>query len=348
MKQKVAVLGAGSWGTALSMVLDENGHDVRLWGNDPKQIKEINERHTNEHYLPGAKLSEAIVAYTDLKAAINEADALLFVLPTKAIRVVAKEVATLLDGQTKPHLIHASKGLEQDTHKRISVIIQEEIPAEKYDSLVVLSGPSHAEEVAKKDITTITAASESEEDAGYVQKLFMNPYFRVYRNTDVIGVELGAALKNIIAVGAGALHGLGYGDNAKAALMTRGLAEISRLGTAFGADPMTFFGLSGVGDLIVTGTSRHSRNWRAGDLIGKGQDLDEVLKNMGMVVEGVATTKAAYELAKEKGIEMPITEAIYKVLYEKVDVKKAIEELMLREGKAEQSSQNVEKGSQSI
>ncbi|MGB7474297.1 NAD(P)H-dependent glycerol-3-phosphate dehydrogenase [Trichococcus sp.] len=348
MKQKVAVLGAGSWGTALSMVLDENGHDVRLWGNDPKQIKEINEQHTNEHYLPGAKLSEAIVGYTNLKAAINEADALLFVLPTKAIRVVAKEVASLLDGQTKPHLIHASKGLEQDTHKRISVIIQEEIPAEKYDSLVVLSGPSHAEEVAKKDITTITAASESEEDAGYVQKLFMNPYFRVYRNTDVIGVELGAALKNIIAVGAGALHGLGYGDNAKAALMTRGLAEISRLGTAFGADPMTFFGLSGVGDLIVTGTSRHSRNWRAGDLIGKGHDLDEVLNNMGMVVEGVATTKAAYELAKEKGIEMPITEAIYKVLYEKVDVKKAIEELMLREGKAEQSSQNVEKGSQSI
>lgn len=348
MKQKVAVLGAGSWGTALSMVLDENGHEVRLWGNDPQQINEINEQHTNEHYLGGAKLSEAIVGYTDLKAAIKEADALLFVLPTKAIRVVAKEVAALLDGQTKPHLIHASKGLEQDTHKRISVIIQEEIPAEKYDSLVVLSGPSHAEEVAKKDITTITAASENEEGASYVQKLFMNPYFRVYRNTDVIGVELGAALKNIIAVGAGALHGLGYGDNAKAALMTRGLAEISRLGTAFGADPMTFFGLSGVGDLIVTGTSRHSRNWRAGDLIGKGHDLDEVLNNMGMVVEGVATTKAAYELAQEKGIEMPITEAIYKVLYEKVDVKKAIEELMLREGKAEQSSQNVEKGSQSI
>ena len=348
MRQKVAVLGAGSWGTALSMVLDENGHEVRLWGNDPQQIKEINEQHTNEHYLPGAKLSESIVAYTDLKAAIGDADALLFVLPTKAIRVVAKEVASLLDGQTRPHLIHASKGLEQDTHKRISVIIQEEIPTEKYDSLVVLSGPSHAEEVAKKDITTITAASQDEEDAAYVQKLFMNPYFRVYRNTDVIGVELGAALKNIIAVGAGALHGLRYGDNAKAALMTRGLAEISRLGIAFGADPMTFFGLSGVGDLIVTGTSRHSRNWRAGDLIGKGQDLDEVLNNMGMVVEGVATTKAAYELAQEKGIEMPITEAIYKVLYEKVDVKKAIEELMLREGKAEQSSQNVEKGSQSI
>lgn len=348
MKQKVAVLGAGSWGTALSMVLDENGHEVRLWGNDPQQIQEINEQHTNEHYLPGARLSEAIVGYTDLKAAISGADALLFVLPTKAIRAVAKAVAPLLDGQTKPHLIHASKGLEQDTHKRISVIIKEEIPAEKYDSLVVLSGPSHAEEVAKKDITTITAASENEADAAYVQKLFMNPYFRVYRNTDVIGVELGAALKNIIAVGAGALHGLGYGDNAKAALMTRGLAEISRLGIAFGADPLTFIGLSGVGDLIVTGTSRHSRNWRAGDLIGKGHALDEVLNNMGMVVEGVATTKAAYELAQEKGIEMPITEAIYKVLYKNVDVKKAIEELMLREGKAEQSSQNVEKGSQKI
>lgn len=344
MKEKVAVLGAGSWGTALSMVLDENGHKVRLWGNSPDQQKEINEQHTNHHYLSDVVLSESIVAYTDLEEAIEGADAIVFVLPTNAIRTVAKQVAPLLSGKKKPHLIHASKGLEQESHKRISVIIQEEIPEDKYDSLVVLSGPSHAEEVAKKDITTITAASENEEAAGYVQRLFMNNYFRVYRNSDIIGVELGAALKNIIAVGAGALHGLGYGDNAKAALMTRGLAEISRLGIAFGADPMTFYGLSGVGDLIVTGTSVHSRNWRAGDLIGKGQALEEVLENMGMVVEGVATTRAAYELAKEKGIEMPITEAIYKVLYEKSDVKKVIEDLMLREGKAELSSQNVEKG----
>ena len=344
MKEIVAVLGAGSWGTALSMVLDENGHEVRLWGNDPEQQKEINEKHTNHHYLPDVVLSESVVAYTDLEKALEGAGAIVFVLPTKAIRAVAKQVAPLLDGKNKPHLVHASKGLEQDSHKRISVIIQEEIPADKYDSLVVLSGPSHAEEVAKKDITTITAASENQVAAGYVQKLFMNNYFRVYRNTDIIGVELGAALKNIIAVGAGALHGLGYGDNAKAALMTRGLAEISRLGVAFGADPLTFFGLSGVGDLIVTGTSVHSRNWRAGDLIGKGHDLDEVLNNMGMVVEGVATTKAAYELAQEKGIEMPITEAIYKVLYEKADVKKVIEDLMLREGKAELSSETMEKG----
>ena len=297
MKEIVAVLGPGSWGTALSMVLDENQHEVRLWGVDSKQIAEINTEHTNKNYLPETQLSDGIVGYTDLEKAITGATYILFVVPTKAIRSVAKQVAALLDGKTKPVLIHASKGLEQETHKRISVIIEEEISSDLHDGLVVLSGPSHAEEVAKKDITTITAASGTDEIAKKVQKLFINHYFRVYTNSDVIGVELGAALKNIIAVGAGALHGLGYGDNAKAALMTRGLAEISRLGVAFGADPLTFIGLSGVGDLIVTGTSIHSRNWRAGNLLGKKVPLSAVFESVGMVVEGVRTTKAAYELA---------------------------------------------------
>lgn len=335
MKQIVAVLGAGSWGTGLSMVLEENGHEVRLWGHDPEQIKEINEQHTNRHYLPDTHLSEAIHGYSDLREALDGANAVLFVVPTKAIRSVAAQVAALLDGEQRPVLIHASKGLEQGSHKRISVIIEEEIRPELYQGLVVLSGPSHAEEVAKKDITTITAASKSKEAAEYVQKLFMNYYFRVYTNPDIIGVELGAALKNIIALGAGALHGLGYGDNAKAALITRGLAEISRLGVAFGADPLTFIGLSGVGDLVVTATSVHSRNWRAGNLLGKKMPLEEVLESMGMVVEGVETTKAAYELAQEKGIEMPITEAIYRVLYQQADVDEVIEDLMLRDRKSE-------------
>lgn len=335
MKQIVTVLGAGSWGSALSMVLDENGHDVRLWGNNSEQIKEINEQHTNQHYLKNINLSPGIKGYTDLGEAIHGATFIVFVVPTKAIRSVASQVATQLDGKKKPYLVHASKGLEQNTHKRISVILEEEIPVELHNGLVVLSGPSHAEEVARKDITTITAASEKMEAAEAVQKVFMNQYFRVYTNQDVIGVELGAALKNIIAVGAGALKGLGYGDNAKAALMTRGLAEISRLGVAFGADPLTFIGLSGVGDLIVTATSEHSRNWRAGYQIGKKIPLPEVLANMGMVVEGVETTKAAYELAKEKGIEMPITEAIYQVLYEDAEVDKVIKDIMLRDRKAE-------------
>lgn len=335
---KIAVLGAGSWGTALAMVLSENGHHVNIWGNMPERIEEINQKHTNEHYLPGVKLSESIVGHTDLKEALKEVGFILLVVPTSAIRSVTKQINVLLDDKQKPIIIHASKGLEQVSHKRISVIIDEEMAAEKHSGIVVLSGPSHAEEVAKRDITTITAASATETASKEVQRIFSNNYFRVYTNSDVVGVELGAALKNIIAVGAGALVGLGYGDNAKAALITRGLAEISRLGTAFGADPLTFIGLSGVGDLIVTATSVHSRNWRAGNLIGKGLPLEEILENMGMVVEGVATTKAAYELAQEKGIDMPITAAIYRVLFENARVDEVVEELMLRDRKAEHST----------
>ena len=335
MKQKIAILGAGSWGTALAMVLQDNGHEVCLWGINTSQIEEINTKHMNHQYLPEVILNDEIYATTDLAKALSGATAVLFVLPTKVIRLVAKQVAPLLEGN--PVIIHASKGLEQESYLRISEILKQELLKEKYEEIVVLSGPSHAEEVAKKDLTTITAACEELSSAKVVQQLFSNSYFRVYTNTDVIGVELGAALKNVIAVGAGALHGLGYGDNAKAALMTRGLAEISRLGIAFGADPLTFIGLSGVGDLIVTCTSIHSRNWRAGDQLGQGKSLEDVLENMGMVVEGVQTCKAAYELAQEKGIEMPITNAVYNILYNGKNIKTEVLQLMERERKSEVS-----------
>ncbi|MEN2360560.1 NAD(P)H-dependent glycerol-3-phosphate dehydrogenase [Levilactobacillus brevis] len=336
MSEKIAVLGAGSWGSILASVLDENGHDVRLWSYNPKQVEELNTQHTNTHYIKDFTFSPSLVAYSDLASALTDVDAILFVVPTKAIRSVAGQVATILQDQhLQPQLIHASKGIEQQTYKRLSQVLEEEIPAENRQAVTVLSGPSHAEDVASKDITLVTAASASPEAAKYVQKLFMTSYFRVYTNPDIIGVEIGAALKNIIALGAGALHGLGYGDNAKAALMTRGLAEISRLGTSFGADPMTFIGLSGVGDIIVTATSSNSRNWRAGDELGRGEALDDVINHMGMVIEGLATTKAAYELSRERGVSMPITEAIYQVIYEGKDIRTAISDLMQREGRSE-------------
>ena len=333
LKQKIAVLGPGSWGSALAQVLAENGHEVTIWGNNPAQIAEINTYHTNRHYLPNIKLPNTIIGEEDLAQAVKGAEAVLFVVPTKAMRAVASEFAKVCENQ--PYIIHASKGLEQGTHKRISEILYEEIAETKRKEVVVLSGPSHAEEVAVHDITTITAASIDEQAAKYVQQLFTNEYFRIYTNTDVIGVETGAALKNIIAIGAGAIHGLGFGDDAKAAIMTRGLAEISRLGVAMGANPLTFIGLSGVGDLIVTCTSVHSRNWRAGNLLGQGKQLDEILENMGMIVEGVATTKAAMELAEQLNVEMPITHSIYRVLYEGKDIRQAAKEIMLRDSKVE-------------
>ncbi|MCC5896223.1 MAG: NAD(P)H-dependent glycerol-3-phosphate dehydrogenase [Alkalibacterium sp.] len=333
MGHKIAVLGAGSWGSALANVLFENGHSVSVWTRDEKQKEEINNQHTNKKYLPQFSFPIEVTASTDLQAVVAGAEAVLFVVPTKAMREVARQVNQLLDH--KVTVIHASKGLEEQTYKRISTILAEEIDSNRLNGIVALSGPSHAEEVVKKDLTTITAASKTPEAAQLTQELFINDYFRVYTNKDIVGVEIGAALKNIIAIGAGAIAGLGYGDNAKAGLVTRGLAEISRLGIELGADPLTFMGLSGVGDLIVTCTSPHSRNWRAGYQIGEGKDIDTILSEMGMVVEGISTTKAAFELATSHGIEMPITEAIYNVVYNDSDVKYVILNLMQREGKSE-------------
>lgn len=333
MSQKIAVLGAGSWGTALASTLTKNGHYVCLWGHNVADIDAINHQHCNARYLPDILLSEQLIATTDLKQAVDECDAVLFAVPTSAVRSVAKQLATVLTSH--PYVIHAGKGLEQGTHLRISEVIKEELHTTLYKDIVVLSGPSHAEEVAREDLTSITAACESVESAKYVQSIFMNPYFRVYTNTDVIGVELGAALKNVIAVGAGIVHGLGYGDNAKAALVTRGLAEITRFGLAYGALAQTFSGLSGVGDLIVTCTSVHSRNWQLGNMLGSGKSYDEAMDSIHMAVEGVWTAKVVKELADEKGIDLPITQAIYDVIYNNKPCRLAILELMTRVGKSE-------------
>lgn len=332
-KQKIAVLGPGSWGTALSQVLNDNGHEVRIWGNVAEQIDEINEQHTNTRYFKDIVLDEKIKGYKDLTEALDGVDAVLFVVPTKVTRLVAKQVAATLDH--KVVIMHASKGLEPDTHQRLSTILEEEIPADLRSEIVVVSGPSHAEETIVRDITLISAASKDLETATYVQKLFSNHYFRLYTNNDVIGVETAGALKNIIAVGAGALHGLGYGDNAKAAIIARGLTEITRLGVKMGANPLTYSGLSGVGDLIVTGTSVHSRNWRAGDALGRGEKLEDIERNMGMVIEGISTTKAAYELAQELGVYMPITQAIYSVIYQGASIDSAIKNIMAGEFRQE-------------
>ncbi|MBM7642861.1 NAD(P)H-dependent glycerol-3-phosphate dehydrogenase [Streptococcus loxodontisalivarius] len=332
-KQKIAVLGPGSWGTALAQVLNDNGHEVRIWGNISEQIDEINQKHTNSLYFKDIILDDKIVAYKDLGETLAGVDAVLFVVPTKVTRLVAKQVADTLDH--KVVVMHASKGLEPGTHERLSTILEEEIPADLRSEVVVVSGPSHAEETIVRDLTLITAASTDLETAKYVQKLFSNHYFRLYTNSDVIGVETAGALKNIIAVGAGALHGLGYGDNAKAAVITRGLAEITRLGVKLGADPLTYSGLSGVGDLIVTGTSVHSRNWRAGDALGRGEKLEDVERNMGMVIEGISTTKVAYEIAQELDVYMPITSAIYRSIYEGMDIKESILNMMSNELRSE-------------
>jgi glycerol-3-phosphate dehydrogenase (NAD(P)+) len=336
MKEKIAVLGAGSWGSMLANILVENGHEVRLWSYKKSQVEELNSKHTNLKYIQGFTYPKELVAYDDMKAAIQGVDDILFVVPAQVTRQTAKQVNSILkELDMSVNIIHGSKGIEKKTYKRMSEVLAEEIDDERRHSISVISGPSQAESVAKHDITLVTAASENIKIAEHIQSLFINDYFRVYTNDDIIGVEIGAALKNIIAIGAGALYGLGYGDNAKAALMTRGLAEIARLGTSFGANPLTFTGLAGFGDVIVTATSSDSRNWRAGYQLGKGDTLDDIINNMGMVIEGIATAEAAYELSKQRNIDMPITSAIYNVLHEKLTIDDAIYRLMHRKGRSE-------------
>lgn len=329
----IAVIGAGSWGTALAMVLSDNGHGVRIWSRRKAQVDEINTFHTNKKYLPETKIPENIKAFHSIEETIKDVGTILLVVPTKAMRDTLSELNQLIRDKTT--IIHASKGIEPSTSKRISEIIEEEIDEEKRSAVVVLSGPSHAEEVVNRQPTNVTVSSLNPEAAEYTQDLFINEYFRVYTNSDIIGVEIGGALKNIIALGAGLTSGLGFGDNAKAALMTRGLAEITRLGVKLGANPLTFSGLSGLGDLIVTCTSVHSRNWRAGHMLGKGKSLDEVLESMGMVVEGIRTTKAVHQLAVELNVEMPITTALFSVLFENKRPEVAVRELMGRVRKHE-------------
>lgn len=329
---KVAVLGAGSWGTALAIVLADNNHDVRLWTHRKEQAEAINTTHKNEQYLE-IMIPDAIHATGDMKEAVSDCDAIVIVVPTKAIRSICNQLKGIVDRNTT--IIHASKGIEPGTLKRVSEMIDEELADYPYEDVVVLSGPSHAEEVAKRQPTTVTVSSINEEKARIAQDLFINNVFRVYTSKDIVGIELGGALKNIIALGAGISDGLGYGDNAKSALMTRGLAEITRLGTTLGANPLTFLGLPGVGDLVVTCTSVHSRNWRAGNLLGRGHSLDDVLSQMGMVVEGVRTTKAAYQLSEQQDIEMPITKGLYEILFNDKAPKEVVEHLMNRDKREE-------------
>jgi len=330
MNKKITVLGGGSWATALSRLLSENGHNVTVWLRDEAQARELTVKRVNEKYLPKVKIPENIVFTSDINKAAEEAEILLLVIPTQMVRGVLKQMKDeYKDGKI---IINASKGIEKGTMKLVSRIVKEE---SKNTIFAVLSGPSHAEEVGLSLPTAITVACENKDVAEEIQDIFMSEYFRVYTNEDVLGAELGGALKNIIALGAGISDGVGYGDNAKAALMNRGIVEIARLGVAMGADLHTFYGLTGIGDLIVTCTSKHSRNWNAGYLIGQGLTKDEAIKKVGMIVEGIPTTYAAYELSKKLMVEMPIVDAMYDVLENKADVKDTVNKLMLRDKKEE-------------
>ncbi|WP_019534076.1 NAD(P)H-dependent glycerol-3-phosphate dehydrogenase [Paenibacillus ginsengihumi] len=325
---KAAVLVAGSWGTAIASVLADNHREVALWTRSEAQARDINTRRHNSKYLPDAELSPNIQATVSMQEALKGAEAVFVVAPSSAMREVAGQMRVYLEQGTL--VVHATKGFESGSLKRMSEVLADELPDYDPERIVVLSGPSHAEEVIGRKPTTVVVAAKCLKAAEQAQDLLINHYFRVYTNPDVVGVEVGGALKNIIALGAGLSDGLGFGDNAKAALLTRGLAEITRLGTAMGAHPPTFAGLAGIGDLVVTCTSRHSRNWRAGSLLAQRLPLDEVLSRMGMVVEGVKTTQAAYTLAAQYEITMPITSQLHQVLFEGKDPEAAVEDLMGR------------------
>ncbi len=330
MTERIGVLGGGSWGTALGILLANKGYDVAMWLRDKAQAEEINKTRINKKYLPEVVLPQNMEVTNDLEYCISNKNALVLATSTHGIREVLTKARPYI--KSRQIIINVSKGIESETLLRISQIVEEFLPENTY---VVLSGPSHAEEVAKNMPTTVVSASRDKSAAEYVQELFFTPSFRVYTNPDVVGVELGGALKNIIALGAGISDGLNYGDNTKAALMTRGIIEMARLGERMGANINTFSGLSGIGDLIVTCTSMHSRNRRAGILIGQGMKVDDAIKQIGMVVEGIKTTKSAYNLAKKYNIEMPITSEIYGVLYEGKDVRNSVLNLMVRDKKNE-------------
>lgn len=330
MKKSIGVIGGGSWGTALAILLSNKGHDVNMWLRDKKQLEDMNNTRINNKYLPDVKLPSNLKLTLDLEEVNYKKDAIILSVGTHGIREVL--------GKSKPYIkpsqlvVNVSKGIENDSLLTISQIVKEILPGSKY---AILSGPSHAEEVAKDIPTAVVSASEEKNIAEFVQDLFITPSFRVYTNQDVMGVELGGALKNVIALGAGISDGLNCGDNTKAALMTRGIFEMARLGEKMGAELNTFSGLAGIGDLIVTCTSMHSRNRRAGILIGQGLKIDDAISQIGMVVEGIKTTKSTYMLSKKYNIDMPITEEIYGVIYEGKDVKNSVTNLMIRDRKDE-------------
>lgn len=326
---KITFLGGGSFGSALAVLLAEKNNIVNIYDRDKNVVNEINIKRTNEKYMNDLIIPSNVTAFNNVEEAIEGTDYIVLSVPSHVIRTMCK----LLKGKVSNNIpiISIAKGIEEDSDKRLSTVIEEELD----NPVVVLSGPSHAEEVSMKLPTTIVSTSKDMKYAVDVQDLFMNSYFRIYTNDDIIGVEIGGAVKNIIALAAGVIDGLGYGDNTKAALLTRGMKEISRVGIALGGKAETFYGLTGMGDLIVTCTSMHSRNRRAGFLIGKGMLVDDALKEVGMVVEGVKACRAFYQLKEKINVSMPITDGLYKGLFEGKDPKVIIDELMMRDKKSE-------------
>ena len=330
---KVAVIGAGSWGTALSVVLHNNGHEVTIWSVIKDEIDMLRENHEHLEKLPGVKLADDMIFTTDLCVACRDKDMLVLAVPSPFTRSTSKMMAEYVtEGQL---IVSVAKGVEEKTLMTLSQIIKQEIPGCR---VAVLCGPSHAEEVGKCIPTTCVAGADDKETAQYVQNMFMNEYFRIYTSSDVLGMELGAALKNVVALAAGIADGLGYGANTKAALITRGIAEISRLGVAMGGRIETFGGLTGIGDLIVTCASMHSRNRRAGILIGQGKTMDEAMKEVKMVVEGVYSAKAAKALGEKYGVDLPIIDQVNLILFENKPAAEAVRDLMLRDRRDENGS----------
>lgn len=328
---KIGVIGSGTWGTAITVLLCNNGHEVTLWSAIPAEIEEMKETHRHKN-LPEVVLSDRIIFTADLKEAMEEKDLLVMAVPSVFVRSTASKMkAHIREGQI---IVDVAKGIEEETLYTMSRIIEEELPGA---SVAALSGPSHAEEVSRGLPTTCVVGTHKKEVAEYIQSLFMSPVFRVYTSPDMLGIEVGAALKNVVALAAGIADGLGYGDNTKAALITRGMAEIARLGMAMGGKYQTFAGLSGIGDLIVTCASMHSRNRRAGILIGKGYTMEEAMKEVQMVVEGVYSAKSAVALSKKYDVPMPIVEQVNLVLFEGKPAKEAVGDLMLRDKRIEHS-----------
>ncbi len=326
----IGIIGAGSWGTALAWLLNNNGHKCIMYSALKEEIDMFNSYHENKDKLPGVILSESTTYTTDICEALKGRDVIVMAVPSKFVRSTAKMMSEHVASGQK--IIDVAKGIEEDTCLTMSQIINEEIPQA---DVSVLSGPSHAEEVGRGIPTTIVVGSKSKETARYLQDIFMSDVFRVYISPDILGIEIGAALKNVIALAAGCADGLGYGDNTKAALITRGIAEISRLGVAMGGNVQTFAGLTGMGDLIVTCASMHSRNRRCGILIGQGKSLEEAQAEVKMVVEGVYSAKSGMQLAQKYGVEMPIITEVNRVLFEGKDPSEAVRDLMMRDKKIE-------------
>lgn len=330
---RIGVVGAGSWGTAIAHLLGGKGYPVDLWAYEPAVKQSIEKSRENQIFLPGIRLPETIVPLNDLAAAVSGKQIIVFVVPSHVMREISSQAAAYIDPAA--FVVTASKGIENQTHLTMSGVLRETLPEALTPRISVLSGPSFAAEVAQKMPTVVTVASVEHSAAAHIQNIFANAYFRVYTNDDLIGVELGGAVKNVIAIASGIVDGLGLGLNTRAALITRGLAEIRRLGIKLGANPHTFAGLAGIGDLLLTCTGSLSRNHTVGQKIGEGKSLDEILAEMNMVAEGVKTSKSVYNLSRKLGVEMPISHSVYAVLYEHLSPAEGVYQLMTRDLKDE-------------